>query len=94
MTEVVHRSRRVSDMIKSGSGGDVTFVVAHGAVLRALLSVMMDIGDMDVMWRMRLDNCSVTILDMWRRIPSLLLLNDTHHVRLSENDISLLSFPD
>jgi alpha-ribazole phosphatase/probable phosphoglycerate mutase len=94
MDDVVLRSRRASGMIKgSAEGGGVTFVVAHGAVLRALLGVMMDIGDIDIMWKMRFDNCSVTVLDLWRGRPSLLLVNDTHHIRMPEGDIPLLTFP-
>jgi alpha-ribazole phosphatase/probable phosphoglycerate mutase len=92
--EVVSRAGRASKMIEAaGRPGDVTFVVGHGAILRGLIAALMNIADMNVMWRMRLDNCSVTVLDLWGQYPSLLLVNDTHHLRLADADIEKLIFP-
>jgi broad specificity phosphatase PhoE len=91
--EVESRARAAADLIKSaGCPGDVTFVISHGGVLRVLIAAMMGIDDYNVMWRMRFDNCSISVLDMWQSYPSLLLLNDTHHIRLKEDEISRLSF--
>jgi broad specificity phosphatase PhoE len=61
-------------------------------MLRALMAVMMDIEDFRTMWRMRFDNCSISVLDMWQSHPYLLLSNDTNHIRLGESEISRLSF--
>jgi alpha-ribazole phosphatase/probable phosphoglycerate mutase len=92
--EVVSRAGRASKMIETaGLPGDVTFVVAHGAILRALIAALMNIADMNAMWRMRFDNCSVTVMDLWGQHPSLLLVNDTHHLRLTDADIGKLIFP-
>ena len=93
--EVAERARRSAKIMKeAGSPGGVTFVVAHGAVLRALVAAFMDIGDMNLLWRARFDNCSISVLDMWGARPLLLLSNDTHHIRLKDEEIRLLSFPE
>jgi alpha-ribazole phosphatase/probable phosphoglycerate mutase len=92
---VASRAKLASERIKSsGHPGAVTFVVAHGAVLRALIASFMDVSDMDMLWKLRFDNCSISALDMWGLRPYVLLLNDTNHTRLREEDIKLLSFPD
>ncbi|MDR1137083.1 MAG: histidine phosphatase family protein [Synergistaceae bacterium] len=92
--DVKERSRIAADLIKSnGNPGGVTFVIAHGGMLRALLAALMDVEDFKLMWMMRFDNCSISVLDMWRAHPSLLFLNDTHHIRLGKSEISRLSFP-
>jgi alpha-ribazole phosphatase/probable phosphoglycerate mutase len=92
---VASRAKLASERIKkSGRPGGVTFVVSHGAVLRALIASFMDVSDIDMLWRLRFDNCSISALDMWGRRPSVLLLNDTNHARMREEDIGLLSFPD
>jgi alpha-ribazole phosphatase/probable phosphoglycerate mutase len=92
--KVRERSRAAASLIKSGgSMGGTTFVVSHGGVLRAFLAALMEIDDFNLMWRMRLDNCSISVLDMWQSFPSLLALNDTYHIRLEKKLISRMSFP-
>ncbi|MDR1471747.1 MAG: histidine phosphatase family protein [Synergistaceae bacterium] len=91
--EIIERSRGAADdIVRRGVPGGVTFIVAHGAILRSLLASMMNVSDIDLMWMMRLDNCSLTVLDFWGSHPSLLTLNDTHHTRMSERDIARLVF--
>ena len=96
LEEVLVRSARVADDLRAAGGsGDVTFVVAHGAILRALLGILIRAEDMNLLWRMRFDNCCVTIVDLWGRRPSLLLLNDTQHLRMAgDRQIADLKFPD
>jgi alpha-ribazole phosphatase/probable phosphoglycerate mutase len=92
---VASRSKTAAESIKkSGRPGEAAFVVSHGAVLRALIASFMEAADIDMLWRLRFDNCSISALDRWGARPSLLLLNDTNHIRLREEDIWLLSFPD
>jgi alpha-ribazole phosphatase/probable phosphoglycerate mutase len=92
--EVRLRARAAAVLIKSeGRPGEAAFVISHGGVLRALIAAMMDIDDFNLMWRMRFDNCSISVIDMWRSHPSMLFSNDTHHVRLEENEIPRMSFP-
>jgi alpha-ribazole phosphatase/probable phosphoglycerate mutase len=92
--DVTARSSRVAeDIVESGLPGNSTFVVAHGALLRALLAALMKAEDINLMWKMRLDNCSITVIDIWGRRPSLYVLNDTHHCRVgSDEAIAMLSF--
>jgi alpha-ribazole phosphatase/probable phosphoglycerate mutase len=94
--EIFERSKLFSEeLTKSSAPGENTFIVAHGGVLRAVMAAMMGFGDIDILWKMRFDNCSITIIDIWRGRPSLLLSNDTHHIRLDNDDqIVSLSFPD
>jgi alpha-ribazole phosphatase/probable phosphoglycerate mutase len=94
LEDVSRRASRAADTIKKGAREPgATLVVAHGAILRALLASLMNISDLSLMWRIRFDNCSVSVLDFWNLRPSLLLLNDTHHARMSDRDIAKLTFP-
>lgn len=90
------RSREVARQLdETGRLGEDTFVVAHGGVLRSLAAALLRYGDSDILWRMRFDNCSISVIDLWPGHPSLLLSNDTHHLRLRDDDeISALRFPD
>ena len=93
--EVALRSSRVAESLKeAGNPGDVTFVIAHGAVMRALIAAVMNIEEIDLFWRVRFDNCSISALDMWGARPSLLFSNDTYHLRLADDEIKLLTFPE
>lgn len=94
--EVLSRSRKLASDISSGAmPGEATFVVSHGGVLRALIAAMMHFDDIDLLWRMRIDNCSVTVIDIWGARPSLLLTNDTHHLRApGDEETASLVFPD
>ena len=95
LEEVGARTCRCAKMMKEAGGpGDVTFVVAHAVVLRALIAALMDIEGISLFWRLRFDNCSISVLDMWGTRPSLLLTNDTHHIRLKDEEIRLLTFPE
>lgn len=93
--EVAKRSRRMADFLrKTCVPGEAAFVFGHGAILRSLLAAMLDIGDIGVLWRMRLDNCSVTVVDLWGERPSLYTLNDTNHIRLGREMAARLNFCD
>ena len=54
-------------------------VVAHGGSLRALIACMMDMPP-EYMWRLRLSNCSLTVINMFDGGAALELLNDTSHL--------------
>lgn len=92
LDEILERSRRVADSLRESPPGNV-FVVAHGGVLRAVIAAMMGFSEVDLLWRMRFDNCSVSVIDLWGNYPSLLLTNDTHHLRLGLERLESLSFP-
>ena len=93
--EIMKRARALAEALSAGSQpGGATFIVAHGGVLRALIAAMMHFDDIDLLWRMRFDNCSVTVIDIWGTRPSLLLTNDTHHLRVpGDEEIASLVFP-
>jgi broad specificity phosphatase PhoE len=95
LEEVMGRASRAARyLIESGGPGEVTFIIAHGGSLRALLAVMMKFDDINITWRMRMDNCSITAVDIWESRPSLYTLNDTHHCRaLGEESAAALSLP-
>ncbi|MDR3333075.1 MAG: histidine phosphatase family protein [Synergistaceae bacterium] len=94
LEEIIARSKRAAaNILEYGRPGAATFVVAHGAILRSVLAALMGVEDIDILWRFRVDNCSLTIVDMWGRRPSLYALNDTHHCRLgSDEEIGRLAF--
>jgi alpha-ribazole phosphatase len=93
--EIFRRSAAfVSSLIGEGSRGQNTFVVAHGGILRAITAALLGFADIDLLWKMRMDNCSITIVDIWGKRPSLLLSNDTWHMRLDgDEEIASLVFP-
>lgn len=92
--EEVHvRSKRMADYLRGVCApGEATFVFGHGAILRSLLAALLGIDDMSLLWRMRMDNCSITIVDFWGDRPSLYTLNDTNHLRIGEDKIASLNF--
>ena len=93
--EVASRASRAAKILKeAGDPGDVTFVVGHGAAMRALIASLMNIRELDMLWRVRFDNCSISVLDTWGDRPMLLFSNDTHHTRLGDEEIKRLTFPE
>jgi alpha-ribazole phosphatase/probable phosphoglycerate mutase len=89
------RSARVAEAVKDAAvPGAEILVVAHGVVLRTLVASLMDADDLRLLWRIRFDNCSVSAIDLWSGRPSLVFLNDTHHLRLNDEKIGFLSFPE
>ncbi|MDR3254178.1 MAG: histidine phosphatase family protein [Synergistaceae bacterium] len=94
LSDVFGRSKTFADeLIEAGSPGEDTFVVAHGGVIRALAAVLLGFDRIDLLWRMRFDNCSVTVIDIWKKSASMLLSNDTNHLRLDDRAIPSLVFP-
>ncbi|GHV31982.1 alpha-ribazole phosphatase [Synergistales bacterium] len=80
--EIRSRVTSFADELKRRDDYEKILVVSHGGILRALIAAMLNFDDMNLMWRMRLENCSITIVDVWNETASLLLLNDTQHLRL------------
>ncbi len=101
--DIMRRSQVLAEELKCGAPGSDTFVVTHGGVLRALIAALLEFDDIDLLWRMRFDNCSISVVDIWNgksvgstrsRYPSLLTSNDTHHLRLERDEaIASLVFP-
>jgi broad specificity phosphatase PhoE len=82
----IRASRAARGLTEPGMPGGVTFVVAHGGILRALLAILMKFEDMNITWKMRMDNCSITVVDIWEKRVSLHILNDTHHCRMPDDE--------
>ena len=88
-TSVLSRARDISEELRNVEASSV--VVAHGGILRALLACLIDSKDPGAFWRMRLDNCSISLVRVWKeRPPYLMSLNDTHHLKVDESMIGML----
>ncbi|MDR3165151.1 MAG: histidine phosphatase family protein [Synergistaceae bacterium] len=88
------RSASAAETVKdAAAAGAEILVVAHGIVLRTLMASLMGADDLKLLWRIRFDNCSISAIDLWDDHPSLVFLNDTHHLRLDDKKIRTLSFP-
>lgn len=89
------RTRKIAEELRdTGRDGEISFVFAHGVIVRAVIAALLGIDDLATLWRMRADNCSVTIVELWGRRPLLLTLNDTTHMRVDEGIIPALNFHD
>ncbi|MBC7326041.1 MAG: histidine phosphatase family protein, partial [Moorella sp. (in: Bacteria)] len=54
-------------------------LVAHGGSLRSLICTILGL-DLRAVWRFRLDNTGVSVVDSYGDGYILVLLNDTHHL--------------
>jgi broad specificity phosphatase PhoE len=93
--DIFERSKLfASSLVSAGSRGQNTFLVAHGGILRAVAAALLGFSDIDLLWKARFDNCSITIIDIWGKRPSLLLSNDTWHTRMDDDEaIASMAFP-
>jgi len=74
--------RRVQQMIAGVLGkhpGGNVLVVSHGGPLRVLLGSLLGLG-LESYWKMRVDNCSLSIVDTYPEGAIVSLLNDTCHL--------------
>ena len=67
-------------------------VVSHGGIIRAALSLLLDLSQESV-WRMKLSNCSVTAVESGKHGTSLVFLNDDIHTVLPAAILPNLPFP-
>lgn len=67
-------------------------VVCHGGILRVLLSYLLSIPP-SAIWKMRIENCSLTGIDLLEKSPSLAFLNDALHLYVDEETARRLPFP-
>jgi broad specificity phosphatase PhoE len=76
LPDVCARVRQVIDRIAaSHPDGEDVLVVAHGGVISVYLCHLLGVS-FNSLWRMRIDNCSLTIA----RPPRLVSVNDTTHL--------------
>lgn len=90
---VIDRTSKIAREAASGAHGSSVFIVAHGVIVRLLLSSLLGIDDLRVLWRFRSNNCSVSVVEISHGRPWLLALNDSAHLSVPIDAISSLSFP-
>ena len=84
---IEERSKRMAQKLLDSPLAKI-LVVAHGGTLRALLASLLSASVPDLMWKMRMENCSLSAVSVMKTRISLLYLNDTHHLRVKKEDIS------
>jgi alpha-ribazole phosphatase len=71
--------------LEKHAAGDAILVVAHSAVLRTLICQLMAFP-MNHRWSLRLDLASLSIVDTYAEGAILSLLNDTSHLKKSQEE--------
>lgn len=70
---------------------EITVVVSHGALFRALMLHFIDVPKSNVFWRMRMDNCSISAVEFDRRGQrSVRFFNDTAHLSAERDRIQFI----
>lgn len=77
--QVKERVWRAFRMMVEREKGHNLLLVAHGGSLRALICAVLGM-DLTAVWRFRLDNTGVSIVDCYNGDFILALLNDSHHL--------------
>lgn len=67
-------------------------VICHGGTIRLTLVHLLGM-DPSIVWRMKINNCSLSGLDVWERGSSLAFLNDQIHILADENILTSLPIP-
>lgn len=68
-------------------GEETVLIAGHGGPLRALLCGLLGL-DLRFAWRLRLDNCGLSVVDTYPEGSILSLLNDVYHLRGIEGQSS------
>jgi broad specificity phosphatase PhoE len=87
LAEVRQRATAGLNMIAAGSPDATVVVVSHRVVTKLLLCAALGIGE-DGFWRIRQDTCCLNVLEWDADRPSVVLLNDTCHLRGIGHDVS------
>ncbi|MGI9860303.1 alpha-ribazole phosphatase [Moorella naiadis] len=78
--QVKERALAAFEKIVAGEEkGRTLLFVAHGGSLRSLICALLGL-DLTAVWRFRLDNTGVSVVDCYDENRILVLLNDTHHL--------------
>ncbi len=78
--EFVKRTCRFLDIVREYEEDQTVLIVAHGGVLRVLVCDLLGIG-YDHFRQIRIDNASLSMVDIYPHRVILSLLNDTSHLR-------------
>ncbi|WP_242601088.1 histidine phosphatase family protein [Thermanaerovibrio acidaminovorans] len=73
---------RLEDFVESSGilGEERAVLVSHGYALRVLMGVLLKVRDLKVFWHLRVDNCSISAVDVYGDFRMLCFTNDRHHL--------------
>lgn len=75
----------------NGLGDEITVVVSHGALFRAMMLHFIDVPKSNVFWKMRMDNCSISAVEFDRNGRcSIRFFNDTVHLGSERDKIQFI----
>lgn len=77
--QVKERVWEAFNLIVGQEKGRNILLVAHGGSIRTLICAILGL-DLNAVWRFRLDNTGVSVVDCYDDTRILVLLNDTHHL--------------
>jgi alpha-ribazole phosphatase len=80
--EVRERSFEAFLEIVAAHGGETVVVVSHGGTIGAILCAVLDISLKHV-WSIKQENTAVNIIEYNHGKPTIALLNDTHHLKVT-----------
>lgn len=70
---------------------EVIVVVSHGAIFRSLMLHFIEAPRSSVFWRMRMDNCSISAVEIDRKgRSSIRFFNDTSHLYAERENVHLI----
>jgi alpha-ribazole phosphatase len=73
-------NKAIAQIVEENPGEDSSvLIVAHGGIISVLICTMLGI-DLNKLWQLRIDSCSLTILDLYDKGAILSLFNDTSHL--------------
>lgn len=85
---VYERASRAASELLSRTEGCIV-VVGHGAMFRALFLPLLGIPRSNIFWKMRIDNCSISAVNVDKNGKATLsFLNDTLHMYVPECEIA------
>lgn len=89
-----HALHRVSNAFNEMLSLDAEriLVICHGGTIRLTLVHLLGM-DPSLVWRMKINNCSLSGIDVWERGSSLAFLNDQLHILADENTLTSLPIP-
>lgn len=88
--EILERVGRAYEKILAFPGERI-LVIGHGGITRAALVWLLGVPS-SLVWRMRMDNCSLLAVDFWKDRPMLAFANDSIHL-LVEGEQEARSLP-
>ncbi len=91
--QVLDRVEKSLERILAGPEERI-LVVGHGGIMRAILVQLLGVPA-SLVWRMRMDNCSLLGIDLWKEKAMLAFANDFLHLLVpGEEEAGALPLPD